>query len=225
MYLYEMHQHTAPCSACARADAERTVYALKDAGFAGMVLTNHFYHGNTGIDRFQPWEDFVSFYESDYLTAKAAGDRIDFDVLFGIEEHVGKGKELLLYGITPEFLYDSPHLRDAGLEEISYAVHACGGLVFQAHPYRDRSYVADPDENLPLELLDGFETYNAANRGTENPRAARYAEEHGLLVSAGTDAHDEVVFPRFGIDSPFRIPDETTLVKVLTSRNYRLFLG
>ena len=51
MYLYEMHQHTVRCSACGRGDPEKTVYALKEDGFAGMVITNHFLHGNTGIDR------------------------------------------------------------------------------------------------------------------------------------------------------------------------------
>ena len=225
MFIYEMHQHTAPCSACAGGDPADTVLALKYAGFSGMVLTNHFLHGNTGIDRDLPWEDFVRCYENDYLTAKEAGDKNDFDVLFGIEEHVGRGKEILLYGITPEFLYRHPELRDGGLEAYSNAARQEGVLVFQAHPYRDRSYIADPLENLPIELLDGFETYNAENKDEANVLAAEYAERHGLLVSAGSDAHFEYRERRFGIQCPHRIRTEEELARTLKSREYSLYLG
>lgn len=223
MYKYEMHQHTAPCSACGRADPVKTVYALKEAGFAGMVLTNHFLHGNTGIDRDLDWKSFVAFYEKDYLLAKEAGEKADFDVIFGIEEHIGKGKELLLYGITPELLYSHPEMSDGKIETVSRAVREFGGLVFQAHPYRNRDYITDPDENLPLCLLDGFEVMNQGNKGDEDERAAVYAKEHGLLVSAGSDAHKENMPVRFGIESPERIRDSAGLVKRLKSGDYSLF--
>jgi len=225
MYIYEMHQHTAPCSACAKGDPVKTVYSLKNAGFAGMVLTNHFLHGNTGIDRKIPWEEFVSFYEKDYLLAKKAGDDVDFDVIFGIEEHIGKGKEILLYGITPEFLYSHPELQDGELETVSKTVREYGGLVFQAHPYRNRAYIPDPDENLPVEFLDGFEAYNLANIGDENIRAEKYADEHKLLVCAGSDAHNEDPENRYGIACECRIKNSFELAKVLRSGDYKLYLG
>ena len=50
-YRYEMHLHTAPCSLCAVATMEEMVAACREKGYAGFVVTNHFYHGNTGIDR------------------------------------------------------------------------------------------------------------------------------------------------------------------------------
>ncbi|MCQ2463593.1 MAG: hypothetical protein MJ177_09380 [Clostridia bacterium] len=224
-YIYEMHQHTWPCSHCGRGDPAKTAYALHEAGFSGMVLTNHFFHGNTGIDRSVPWAEFVKAYEDDYLAAKRAGDEIGFDVIFGIEEHIGKGKEVLLYGITPEFLYENPALRDGGLELVSRLTREYGGLVFQAHPYRDRDYVADPDENLSIELLDGFETYNVCNKPGENPRAAEYAEKHGLLVSAGSDAHAENQAVRYGIACTHRIKDSFELAKTLRELDYELYLG
>ena len=225
MFLYEMHQHTAPCSACGRADPRKTVHVLKEAGFSGMVLTNHFLHGNTGIDRALPWEEFVKYYENDYLAAKDEGDIIDFDVIFGIEEHVGRGKEILLYGITPEFLYAHPEFADGKLETISKAVHDFGGLVFQAHPFRNRDYIPDPDELLPVEPLDGIETYNACNPEDENIRAEKYAEENGLLISAGSDAHTEDFPRRYGIASERRIKNSAELAEVLKSGDYKLYLG
>ncbi|MBQ4612631.1 MAG: hypothetical protein IJB26_03670 [Clostridia bacterium] len=224
MFIYEMHQHTARCSACAAADERKTVRALKAAGFAGMVLTNHFYHGNTAVRRSQPWEDFVRAFEQAYLIAKKEGDRLDFDVLFGIEEGVGGGKEVLLYGITPQFLYDHPELRHAELEEITALVHEAGGLVFQAHPFRVRNYIARPWEELSADALDGVETYNAFNSDMENMRAAAFADREGLLCVAGTDSHDEREAVRYGIVVPQRIRTERELAHVLRGGDYTLYI-
>lgn len=225
MFIYEMHQHTWPCSHCGHAEPVKLVNALKERGFAGLVITNHFFRGNTGIDRELPWADFVKAYEDDYLALKKAGDEIDFDVIFGVEEHIGNSKEILLYGITPEFLYAHPELRGGDLETYSKAVRGFGGLVFQAHPFRNRDYIEDPDEKLPVELLDGFEAYNVNNKGDENPRAEKYAEEHGLLMSAGSDAHYENQQVRYGIACERRIKDSFELAEVLRSGDYKLYLG
>ncbi len=225
MFIYEMHQHTAGCSACGIGDPADTVRALHRDGFAGMVLTNHFYHGNTGITRRQPWADFVRPYEEAYLEAKAEGERLGVDVLFGLEEGVGQGKEVLLYGITPAFVYAHPELRDAGLADISRLVREAGGLVFQAHPFRVRDYIPDPAATLPVELLDGMETDNACNGEVENRRAQLYARQHGLRCCAGSDAHTADFPDRFGIAVERRITTETELAAVLRSGAYTLYLG
>ena len=225
MYKYEMHQHTAPCSHCGHGDPAETVKALKEAGFAGLVITNHFLHGNTGIDRNLPWAEFVKYYENDYLAAKKAGDELDFDVIFGIEEHVGNGKEILLYGITPEFLYAHPELSDGQLSTYSKAAREYGALVFQAHPFRSRAYIADPQLKLPAEFLDGIEAYNACNPEEENIQAYEYAKELGLPVCAGSDAHYESFENRFGIACEHRIRDSHELAEVLRNGDYELYLG
>lgn len=225
MFIYEMHQHTAPCSHCAKGDPVKTVYALKERGFAGMVITNHFFHGNTGIDRNLPWNEFVKAYEDDYLAAKKAGDEIDFDVIFGIEEHIGGHKEVLLYGITPEFLYSHPEVQDGTLETVSNAAREFGALVFQAHPYRKRDYIPDPLANLDISYLDGFETYNAANPEIDNELAKKYAEEHNLLQCAGSDAHSENMECRFGIACEHRIKDSYELAQTLRNGDYTLYLN
>ena len=69
-YKYQMHAHTHPCSACSRLSPEELVESLRAGGYAGCVITNHFFHGNTGIDRRLAWEDFVAYYERDYLECK-----------------------------------------------------------------------------------------------------------------------------------------------------------
>ncbi len=225
MFLYEMHQHTAGCSACGVDSPVETVRGLKQAGFAGMVLTNHFYHGNTGIRRHQEWADFVRPYEEAWLEARHVAEDLDFDVLFGIEEGVGDGKEVLLYGITPALLYEHPELRQADLSTISSIVHEAGGLVMQAHPFRVRDYIARPWEELDRSLLDGMEVHNACNGDLENMRAKQAADRYGLLPIAGSDAHVGRFPGRAGIATPYRLTDEAALVSALRKGQYSLYIN
>lgn len=228
-FLYEMHQHTAGCSACGVVTPEQTVRALHAAGFTGMVLTNHFYHGNTGIRRHQVWEDFVAPYEEAYERAKAAGEPLGFHVLFGLEEGVGGGKEVLLYGITPAFLYEHPELQDHGtteerLERLARLTHEVGGLVYQAHPFRVRDYITRPHEALPVEYLDGVEAYNACNSDIENARADAWAREQDLPVIAGSDAHTGK-HRRFALAFESPIETEAQLATALQQQTYTLHLS
>ncbi len=225
MYIYELHQHTAGVSACAFDTPAATVRGLKAAGYAGMVLTNHFYHGNTGVRRQRPWADFVRPFIDAYEQAKAVGDKLDFDVLFGIEEGVGGGKEVLLYGISPDFLLGHPELRDCSLEELAATVREAGGLVVQAHPFRVRDYITAPWEELPVDLLDGVEVYNACNDEMSNLRAAQFAAAHGLIAVAGSDAHTADTPLRAGIACPHRIRTNEELVRVLCDGEYELYMA
>lgn len=225
MYLYEMHQHTAAVSACAHETPEEVVRGLKQAGLAGVVLTNHFYHGNTGVRRHQAWEDFVRPYEEAYERAKKAAQKLDFDVLFGIEEGVGGGKEVLLYGITPAFLYAHPELRDARLSELAALVRAVGGLVVQAHPFRVRDYIRAPWEELPAEYLDGIEVHNACNDDLSNLRAQALADKHDLIAVAGSDAHTPHTRGLAGIACAHRIRTERELADTLRDGHYELYIS
>ena len=170
MYRYEMHIHTFPCSGGGD-EIENHIRTLIAKGYSGMVITNHFIFGDTRIDRSLPWDEFVEAYREDYIRGKRLADELDFDLLFGIEEHIGSGREILIYGITPEMLIQNPQLRYAGVREYADAVHKVGGMVFQAHPYRDRYYITEPGPLDELETLDGIEVFNASNKPEENEKA------------------------------------------------------
>lgn len=228
MYLYELHQHTAACSACGCITPEELPYDLQQAGYAGCVLTDHFFHGNTAIRRNIPWADFVAAYEDAWLRAKAVGDRIGVDILFGIEEGVGDGKEVLLYGITPQFLYDHPELRErdgrnGDLAHLHKIVREAGGRVYQAHPFRVRDYIPRPWEPLPAAYLDGIEAYNGGNSPLDDLRAAHYADEVGLPIIAGSDAHHPNTPLRNGITVEHRITSPEELVRVLDAEAYEIY--
>lgn len=235
-YKYEMHQHTAPCSGCAVADLETLVRTMKAEGFAGCVLTDHFYHGNTGIDRSLPWTDFCLPYIESFHIAKTVGDSIGFDVLFGLEEGVGCGKEVLLYGITPDFILDHPELREGGLPLIYRVAHEAGALVVQAHPFRSRSYIPDPMARLDSEYLDGYEVWNSASIPDDNRKgwdtyyplrkSATWdislddSSSRPLVVTAGSDCHCNHADVRSCISCESRITSHVELVRLLRSGKY-----
>ncbi len=224
-YKYQMHTHTAPCSKCATMTAQELAQALYDGGFKGCVLTNHFFGGNTGISRDLPWDEFVKQYEKNYVECKKIAQKYDLDIIFGIEENLFYGIEILCFGVTPKFLYDHPELRDDhSIETWSKTLRDTGALCIQAHPFRERSYIKAPGL-LPSEYIDGIEVFNACNKPEENEKANAAAIKHPdwILVS-GADAHSPNSVCWSGIETDTRITDESTLVKVLKSNNYELII-
>ena len=80
MFQYDMHVHTCPCSG-GGSDIREHIDALIEKGFAGMVVTNHFYYGDNRIDRELPWDRFVDAYRQDYLYGLSYARERDFDLL------------------------------------------------------------------------------------------------------------------------------------------------
>ena len=219
-----MHIHTSPCSG-GGSPIEDHILALKEKGYAGMVVTNHFINGDHRIDPSLPWEDFVAAYKEDYERGLAFAKEHDFDVIFGLEEQVGYGKEILIYGVTPELFAAHPELKCASADKYAEVVHAAGGLVYQAHPYRDRYYIADPGPVDCPSLLDGIEVYNAANEPAWNEKASALAEKLSLSVIAGSDGHSTASAGKAGIITKERIRTGEDLVRILKSGNYELYKG
>ena len=56
MYKYEMHLHSSLTSKCATSDSVEYVKRAVETGFAGMVLTNHFYRGNSPEENIKAME-------------------------------------------------------------------------------------------------------------------------------------------------------------------------
>ena len=223
MFKYEMHIHSRPCSGGGD-EIENHITELKKKGYAGMVITNHFINGDTKIDRTLSWPEFVEAYREDYERGRIFAEQLDFDLLFGIEEQVGNGKEILVYGISPDFLERNPSLKSGDAAEYARLVHNEGGLVFQAHPYRDRFYITDPGPIAELELLDGIEVYNAANEPEENKKAALLAKEKGLRCTVGSDGHSKSSAGRTAIVSKERIRTNEKLVEILKSGDYGFYI-
>ena len=97
-YLYETHMHTSEASACAGSTGAQMARAYKEAGYTGIIVTDHFFYGNTSVDRSLPWEEWVRRFCLGYEHAKAEGERIGLSVFFGWEACY-EGTEFLVYGL------------------------------------------------------------------------------------------------------------------------------
>lgn len=221
-FRYQMHCHTAPCSGCGRITPYELVRALYKGGYNGAVLTNHFYNGNTGIDKELSWKKFVSFYEKDYFECKRLAEPLGIDIFFGIEEHVGNGQEILCYGITPEMLYEHPELKERNLQLWYETLSPLGVIIIQAHPFRVRNYVSKVGL-LPSSFIDGFEIYNYGNAPYENSAAEELSYCHpDMVVTSGADAHLPHILCHAGIKTGTRIKTAEEFSALLKSGNYEL---
>lgn len=226
LYRYETHCHCSQCSACASSTSQEIVRAYHDAGYAGLVLTDHFIFGNTCVDRSLPWDERMHRYYQAYLDAKAAAEGLDFDVIFGIEHAYGDGKEVLIYGVDLPFLLANPDIPEITLDEFVARVHAYGGIVVQAHPYRDRYYV-----NMAVQpradLVDGIEVHNCCNAPGEDLKALELARKKDYIITCGGDIHraSDNRLGCSGIALTSRIRDEKELVAVLKQGGYQYIVN
>lgn len=212
-FKYQLHTHTTPCSACGRMTPAELADALRTERYAGAVLTNHFYWGNTGIDRNLPWQDFVGAYEKDFFDCKEAAAKKSVDIIFGVEEHIEGGIEILVYGLTPKMLYEHPELKCHTIEAWNVLRAEYGVLIIQAHPFRNRSYNSKIGV-LPLSFIDGIEVKNSGNTPENDELASAFAKEHPhLIFTSGADAHKQSHIPLGGIRTEERITDEKNLPK------------
>jgi len=188
-YLYEPHLHTSFASACAEAKGSEYIRGYKELGYSGIIVTDHFFRGNTSIPRNLPWKEWVNRFYRGYEEARNEGERQGFDVFFGWEESFSEYDDYLVYGLDKDWLLQNPQSRNWTRGEQYYEVKAAGGCVVQAHPFRERYYI--PKIVLSSGCVDGVEVANAGNEGQYcDALAMRYAQKMKLPYIAGSDIHD-----------------------------------
>ena len=194
-YLYETHMHTSQASACAINTGAEIARSYKEAGYTGVIVTDHFFHGNTAVNRDLPWEEWVDGFCAGYEEAKAEGDKIGLQVFFGWEAAYN-GTEFLINGLSKEWLKAHPEIRDCTIEEQFEMVHRDGGYIVHCHPYREEWYI--PEIRLYPDYCDAVETVNAThssvlskshNDPLYDERAKEYAIKIDKPMTAGSDQH------------------------------------
>lgn len=196
-YSFETHMHTSEASACALYPARSMVRFYKSLGYRGIIITDHFFNGNTAIPAHFPWEQRVSLFCRGFENAKAEGDRVGLRVFFGWE-YCYHGTEFLTYGLNKEWLLAHPEVLSWGVEEYLTRVRADGGFNIHAHPFREAPYIHKT--RLFPACTDAVEAINMRNSDVAfDRRAFNYAVEHGLLMTSGSDSHDAEMLPGGGI--------------------------
>ena len=218
-YLYETHCHTDESSRCGQVKGADVVRMYKEAGYDGIVVTDHFNSytfDKAGLTR---WEDMIAHHMAGYKAAKALEDE-SFSVLYGLELRfeAENDNDYLVYGVDEAYLRAHPFLCYQESYETFYRQAKEDGLiVFQAHPFRNRMQIVKPD------YLDGIEVFNGnAGHDSRCEIALEWAMKFGLSILSGSDFHEPSHLARGGIitDTPIRTMDD--LLSVLRKKRYSI---
>ena len=220
MYKYETHVHTSETSACASASGAAQAMFYKSRGFTGMVVTDHFFNGNTSVPRELSWEEKVNRFCLGYENAKVQGEKIGLDVFFGWEYSYG-GTDLLTYGLNKEWLLSHPMIMDMDVNSYCDFVREQGGIIVHAHPFREADYIA-MIRLLPRKC-DACEIINSCRTDFENNMARIYAESYGLKPFAGSDNHSAAQDKLNGVDFDEIITSEQHFIKLVKEQKSRIF--
>jgi len=223
MTRFELHCHTSECDRDAFLSARELVHLYKEAGYDGMVVTDHY------IERFYTlWfpedvkglthEQQVTRWLRGFRTAREEGEKIGFTVLPGAEVRFdGFPNDYLLYGLHEEFFYTVPRLNELKNVEELLALMPKDVCVVHAHPFRDDMVVLTPADGL-----FGMEVFNGGTERFRNGLARQFAEYYNLPMTSGSDIHDMTRLAKGGIETQHEIKTPEDLVKVLRSGEYTL---
>ena len=221
-YKYETHMHTSEGSLCSNSTAAEMTRKYKSEGYSGIFITDHFFNGNTTVSEELPWKERVERYCLGYEHALETGKEIGIDVFFGVEYGNGRA-DFLTYGIDKEWLIAHPEVMDLSIEDYIILVRSAGGMVIQAHPFREAGYI---DHFTLVPSVDGVEIVNASHRDPKyNERAKWYAESFGLPPTAGSDSHNTTDrFFRGGVALSHKISSPADYIAAVKNREISLFL-
>ena len=217
-YKTELHLHTSPASPCSEIPPESAVKYYADLGYHSIVVCNHFFPGMFHIDDKQKC---IDTYLADYDLAMDAGQKYGVNVIFGCEIRFTENvNDYLLFGIDRDFLDFAYDNLSIGIVEFSKQFRNDDRLLIQAHPFRNGMTEVDP------KYLDGIETFNMhPNHNSRVAIAAKYAKEHNLIPTVGTDFHHPGHQGLSALLTETELKSSQDIVKVLKSRDYLFEIG
>ena len=224
MIKLETHSHSLGASRCARETAETIANIYKQAGYGGIVLTNHLchnyfieYEGDTNTAK---KEYFIRLYDDFANQCEKAGLKHFFGAEVTALDKDGYISEYLLYGLTPKLIMDSPLLFTLTQRELFEFSKENGLFMCQSHPFRN--YI----RNGYWEHLHAVEVFNGHQWHTNNnDLAEKFADTYGLIKLSGTDFHASTQTPNAGIYIPEDINTDRELVEFLFKGNFELIKG
>ena len=211
-YLFETHYHTPQTSYCGHIPPSEALPKYKEAGYDGVVVTDHFYKEWFDDRGDLPWEDKIERWLEGYRAAREAAAALpDFTVILGMElRFTDNINDHLVYGIDEGLLkkYPEPYLLTPAEFRAFADQH---GLFFaQAHPFRDVCSPRNPAD------LHGVEVFNGNGRwNSHNDTAEDFAKRNGLIRLSGSDFHEWEDLCMGGVYLRERPADSQALARLL----------
>ncbi len=220
-YKYETHLHTLQASACSKMTGAEAAEYYKSLGYSGIFVTDHFFNGNTAIKPMSDWRKRVSLFCEGFKDAFEKGKEIGLDVFFGFEFHYS-GTHFLVYNLDEKWLADNPEIMDLRPTDFLNFVKSEDGLVIQAHPFREASYIQFM--RLFPRDVHAVEYLNASDTEDYRKMAKIYADHYSLPGFAGSDAHFTDRKSLSGLEFETRLTDVAQFTDLVKAGEYKLFL-
>lgn len=197
MYKLELHLHTYHNSHCAKEYPRDIARIYKDAGYNGIVCTNHF--NRHDINHYvAPWykfcKDKMDLFLRDYYDLVNECKKEGIDVFLGMEaspdfctyyKMFPPFGELLIYGLEPELvLEEGMSILGMTGEELFSWCNANGLLLVAAHPFRSPCTLPD------CRYIHGAEVANLhPGHNSRNDKAETLCKANNLIPTGGSDFH------------------------------------
>ena len=216
-YKYEIHCHTKEVSRCGTLPVAELIKIYKDAGYSGIVLTDHYSPMTFNPSEFFSKNKALDHYLRAYREAKSY-ETDDFTVLLGMElRFYATVNDYLVYGVTEEMLYDLPFLLPLYIRRASNRLRSKGCLFLQAHPFRKLITRANP------KYLDGVEVFNGKATPEANEQSLKWAQSINTpIMTSGSDCHRESGAAIGGIITNEPIKTNEDLLRILKSGDFKL---
>lgn len=218
IFKYELHCHTSQVSRCGTVSGADAARMYKDAGYDGVVITDHYSPMTFSLLTVCRPQAAADFYMSGYRSALSEADD-DFTVLLGMElRYYATANDYLVFGVTEDFLKNSGNLMAMYPRRFYKKAHENGLLVVQAHPFREMMIRTNP------KYLDGCEIYNGKQKSeSESENAERWAEENNMKIrTSGSDFHRPKNLAMGGIETDRRIRTNADLLDVLKKNEFSI---
>lgn len=173
-YRYDMHTHSSG-SYDSELDIFDTIEKLRNAGYSGMVITDH-----------DTFKGFNGYFDAGY-------GYDDFAVIKGIEITTDVGHVIAI----PPSIEDTylENMEGAPIDEIIEEAKKHSYLIGLAHPYCEyygvlnKHSIHNPIDEKIIQEMDFLECYNYGVPSDANELAEKTADTYGLAKTGGSDSH------------------------------------
>lgn len=216
-YKNELHAHTSPVSLCSQIPAKDMAGIYASLGYNTLSITNHFEPSALKRNK----KEFLEYYINDYNIVRTEGEKLGLNVILGCEIRFTENiNDYLVFGICEEDLSVMYDLLDKGIVNFYNEFKNERNVILQAHPFRDGMSLA------PADSVDGVESFNM--HPGHNSRlffSSRYAAEHNMLATCGTDFHHPGHEGAAALLSKTEVHDSYELAALIKSRDYLFDIG